>query len=223
MTAVTVEPALETDGDLLCLIGCAGDSEDDLELAHDALKELYRRYYRYVFKVLNNFSNDYGTIQFDPAAFATAVFHKVSKVAHQFIDKSGGDQDLSSKQVKSWLGMIASNLARDAIRKINAQNRVHKTVELKDHDVPVVEYEDTTETSSAALTALREEFSGLKDEDKDVLKTYLLLGTLTDSGHQLSTEDREALELRTGYTRSNIRQRWRRLNLRFEALLEPLM
>jgi hypothetical protein len=50
--------------------------------------------------------------------------------------------------------------------------------------------------------------------------TYAAVGIPTKIGRELPKEDRDALEERTGYERSNIRQKWLRLSRKLKAELE---
>jgi DNA-directed RNA polymerase specialized sigma24 family protein len=225
MQSLSMDMDQETDAGLMLLMGAAGPAPEEQELARAALQELHHRYYGYVLAVAEGYSENFGTIEIDPKEFATATFKKAFEKAATFQDKSNGDPDRSKLQVKSWLGIIARNLARDALDKIKRRNDGVVLVVLDETtDAPEPEAEpelDATSTAPAALTALRAALDSLKPEERDILMTYAAFGVPTESGRELPKDVRDALEERTGYERSNIRQKWFRLSRKLKAELEP--
>lgn len=214
----------ETDAGLMNLMGAAGPTAEDQTMAREALKELHRRYYPYVLVVCETFSESVGTVVIDPEGFAAATFEKAFRSAESFCDKSDGNPERAKLQVKSWLGVIATNLARDALSQLK-RRKVHiEFVPLDEtHDIEETESEsnDTVSTPPPLLSALHEVLDALKPEEKDILITYATFGIPTKTGRELPKADREALEERTGYERSNIRQKWLRLSLKLKEKLEP--
>ena len=208
-------------------MGAATSAPDEQRLAHAALKELHLRYYAYVLTVTEGFSENFGTVEIDPEAFANATFKKAFLCAAGFQDESGSDKELASRKVKAWLGTVAKNLARDALDKFRRQ-REHLQIVPLDETIDQSEIKpepelDTTPTATPALEALRNALDALKPEERDILNTYASFGVTTKNGRELPKDEREALEIRTGYERSNIRQKWLRLTRKLKTELEPLM
>ena len=83
------------------------------------------------------------------------------------------------------------------------------------------ESSDAVPTNSRALAALQTVLESLKPEERDILMTYGAHAIPTSTGRELPAEIRDELEQRTGYERSNIRQKWRRLSQRLKSELEP--
>lgn len=225
MEAVATDITRESDSGLLLMMGAAAESSaEDQALARHALKELHARHYGYLLGILENFAENIGTVVIDPAEFALKTFKKAFQVAAQFCDKSDGNDDKSRTQVRAWLGKIATNLARDELRRVSRLDKHIYLVVLDDsHDVPESppDNEDATPTNPKALAALQDALAMLKSEERDILITYALFGIPTDTGRELPESEREALMRRTGYERSNIRQKWRRLSIRLKGELEP--
>jgi DNA-directed RNA polymerase specialized sigma24 family protein len=224
MESLSMDMGQETDAGLLVLMGAAGSSADEQEMARAALRELHRRYYPYVYTVLDKFSENVGTVIIDPAEFAVATFSKAFRAAESFRDQSNGDTETAKLQVKAWLGVIASNLAKDALDRVSRHRKEIELVPLDDaHDVAERELQlsDTTSTAPVLLSALQSAMDALKPEEKDILITYATFGIPTKNGRELPSDVRDALEQRTGYERSNIRQKWLRLSRRLKAELEP--
>lgn len=224
MQSLSMDMGQETDAGLMLLMGAAGPAPEEQELARAALKELHRRYYGYVLAVAEGYSENFGTVEIDPDEFATATFKKAFEKAANFRDKSDGDTDRAKLQVKAWLGVTARNLARDALDKIKRRND-GVTLVLLDDTTDAAEPDtesdlDTTSTPPAALQALQEALDSLKPEERDILITYAAFGVPTENGRELPKDVRDALEERTGYERSNIRQKWFRLSRKLKAELE---
>lgn len=214
----------ETDAGLMLLMGAAGPALEEQQIARSALQELHRRYYPYVLAIAEGYSENFGTVEIDAKEFATATFKKAYDRAKSFQDKSDGNPERAKLQVKAWLGVIARNLSRDALDKIRRRHGHLEIVPL-DETIDIPEDEptpgmDTTSTPTAAIVALREALDALKPEERDILMTYAAFGIPTKTGRELTKEDRDALEERTGYERSNIRQKWLRLSRKLKAELE---
>lgn len=227
METVAVDLAQESDAGLMLIIGAASSSSPgDQALAREALRIVHERHYGYLVGILGRFAESVGTVVIDPEEFALRTFRKAFQVANEFCDDSGGNAAKAGAQVRGWLGRIASNLARDELRKVNRRREHIQVVVLDEtHDVPEPpsNVSDNTPTEPKALAALEGTLATLKPEERDILITYALFGFPTENGRELPQVDREALELRTGYERSNIRQKWRRLSLRLKSDLEPLL
>lgn len=227
MQSLSMDMGQETDVGLMLLMGAAGPAPEEQELARAALKELHRRYYPYVLSVAEGYSENFGTVEIAPDEFATATFKKAFSRAATFHDKSDGDPEVSALQVKAWLGVIARNLSRDALDKIKRRHGHLEVVPLDETtDAPEAESEpeqelDTTPTATPVLLALRGALDTLKPEERDILITYATFGFTTKNGRELPKDVREALEERTGYERSNIRQKWLRLSRKLKVELEP--
>jgi DNA-directed RNA polymerase specialized sigma24 family protein len=227
MEAVATDITQDSDAGLLLTIGAAAESSaEDQALAREALRILHARHYGYLLGILEGFAENLGTVVIDPEEFAIRVFKKAFQVAGNYDDRGSGDADESRSQVRAWLGQIARNLARDELDRVcRLDKRVHLVVLNDSHDVPEASPDENeiNPTHPSALAALREALTALKPEEQDILITYALFGFPTESGRELSEDDREALMLRTGYERSNIRQKWRRLSMRLRTQLEPLL
>jgi len=214
----------ETDAGLMLLMGAAGTAPEEQQMARSALQELHRRYYPYLLAISEGYTQSFGTVEIDAREFATATFKKAYEKAASFEDKSNGNPEHAKLQVKAWLGVIARNLSRDALDKIRRRHGhleivpLHETIDIpEDEPIPGM---DTTSTPTAAIVALREALDALKPEERDILMTYAAFGIPTKSGRELPKEVRDALEERTGYERSNIRQKWLRLSRKLKAELE---
>jgi len=227
MQSLSMDIGQDTDAGLMLLMGAAGPAPEEQEMARAALKELHRRYYPYLLTVAEGYSENFGTVEIDPAEFATATFKKAFIRAATFHDKSDGNPDVSALQVKAWLGVIARNLARDALDKIKRRNNhldvvplneITDTLEAQPEPEPEL---DTKPTATPALLALRVALDALKPEERDILITYATSGYTTKNGRELPRDAREALEERTDYERSNIRQKWLRLTKKLKTELEP--
>jgi DNA-directed RNA polymerase specialized sigma24 family protein len=227
MQSLSMDMGQETDGGLMLLMGAAGPSAEEQEIARAALKELHRRYYGYVLAIAEGYSENLGTVEIDPEGFANATFKKTFEKAASFHDKSSGDADLAKRQIKAWLGVIARNLAKDALDKVKRRHENMNVVPLDDSmDIPLPAEEvgqDTTPTPTLALEQLKEALEALKPEERDILLTYAAFGIPTQNGRELPRDVREALEDRTGYERSNIRQKWLRLSRKLKTVLEPYL
>ncbi len=227
MEAVSLDITQESDAGLMLLMGAAGESSPaDQALARDALRVLHGRHYGYLLGVLESFAENVGTVVIDPKEFALRTFKKAFQVANEFRDMSDGDSAKAERQVKAWLGKIASNLARDELDRVSRREKHVQFCVLDDtHDISdaPLEVEDATPTEPEALAALRDNLAMLKPEERDILMTYGLFGIPTKNGRELPNDVREALEERTGYERSNIRQKWHRLSQRLKAELEPTL
>jgi len=227
MQSLSTDMGRETDTGLMLLMGAATSAPAEQRLAHAALKELHRRYYGYLLTVVEGFSENFGTVEIDPEEFANAAFKKAFLCAASFQDECNGDAELSTRKLKAWLGIVAKNLARDALDKIKRQHEHLQTVPIDEAvEPPGAEPEpelDTTPTATPVLEALREALDALKPEERDILITYASFGFNTKNGRELPKDVREALEDRTGYERGNIRQKWLRLTRKLKAELQPLM
>ena len=218
MEAVATDITQESDAGLLLMMGAADKSSaEDQAVAREALKVLHGRHFGYLLGVLEGFADNVGTVVIDPEEFALRTFKKAFQVAGGFRDMSDGDENKSRTQVRAWLGEIARNLARDELDRVSRlDKRVHFVVLDASHDVPESppDNEDATPTNPKALAALQDALAMLKSEERDILITYALFGIPTDNGRELPENEREALMRRTGYERSNIRQKWCRLSMR---------
>ncbi len=227
METVSVDLEHESDVGLMLLMGAASSSSpNDQAIAREALRTLHARYYGYLVRVLEGFSENVGTVVIDPEEFALRTFKKAFQVADGFCDESDGDPAKAAAQVKGWLGTVAKNLARDELRRVSNQAEHVQFVVLDDtHDVPEPPSDggDATPTEPKALAALQDTLDMLKPEERDILITYATFGFPTESGRELPKDVRNALEQRTGYERSNIRQKWRRLSMTLKTQLEPTL
>lgn len=229
MQAVSVELAEESDAGLLYLIGEATGSPADQSLAHDAMREFHARHYPYVLDRLNRFAENLGTVVIDVEKFAAVTFEKAFRRAARFKDTSNGNRELAARKAKAWLGMIASNLARDELDRISRHQcgmqlvPLDESTDAADESSESVEPFDTVPTNPRALAALKAVLESLKTEERDILMTYGAHGIPTSTGRQLPKDVRDALEQRTGYERRNIRQKWHRLSQRLKSELEPFL
>ena len=227
MQSLSMDMGRETDAGLMLLMGAAGPAPEEQQIARSALQELHRRYYPYVLAIAEGYSENFGTVEIDAKEFATATFKRAYERAASFEDKSKANPEHAKLQVKAWLGVIARNLSRDALDKIRRRHGhlevvpLQETIDVPD-DEPIPEM-DTLSTPTAAIVALREALDALKPEDRDILMTYAAFGIPTKSGRELPKEARDSLQERTGYERSNIRQKWLRLTRKLEAELEPIL
>ena len=228
---MAVDLTNETDVGLLLLIGGATDIPADQLLAREALRELHSRYYGYVLGVLEKYAEFAGTLSIDPKEWASKTFVKAFENAGSFSDQSGGDALNAAGQVRAWLGVLAQNAARDELDRLRREHRRLPTIALEElhfSTVPATAPDDTDccvayPTPPALLRGLREVLESLKPEERDIMMTYAEFGEPTPAGRELPAQVREALEDRTGYERSNIRQKWRRLSQRLKSELEPLL
>lgn len=227
METVAADVARETDAGLLVLIGAAEATSDaDQALALEARREFHRRHYGYVLAVLNEFAFSFGTVVIDPEEFAAATFRKAFRVAGSFEDQSGGDPAKSAAQVRAYLGRAASRLARDELDRISRrQNDIPLVVldEARDIPEPQIKSHDAKPTNPRALAAVRKLLNQLKPKEHDILMTDINFGVPKENGRELPTDVREALECRTGYERSTVRQRWHRLSLRLKTQLQSFV
>ena len=210
----------------MALMGAASSSSADQAVAREALRILHGRYYAYLVRILERFAESVGTVVIDPEEFTLRTFKKAFQVAGEFRDLSGGDADKAQAQVKCWLGKIARNLARDELDRLSRRNKHVELVVLDEtHDIPEApsDVDDATPTEPRALAALEDTLATLKPEERDILITYGSFGFPTENGRELPRDVREALERRTGYERSTIRQKWRRLSIRLKSELEPAL
>lgn len=225
----------ETDVALVLLMGAAESCAEDKQLAREALRELHSRHYGYVLTLVDRYSEYRGTVVVDPQAFALETFRKAYRSASRFRDKSNGNSERGTAQVKAWLGRIAQNLARDELKRLSRPKHRVDIVpfdESRDGDEdaggngnePATSPFDPEPTEPERLRAVDEALAQLKPEERDIVVTYVTDGIPTSTGgRELPVDAREALEQRTGYERTNIRQKWRRLSERLRTILEPLV
>lgn len=230
MQSVAFELSDETDVGLLLLIGGAADSIADQTLAREALRELHSRHYGYVLGVLERYAENAGTLAIDPKEWASKTFVKAFQNAGTFSDRTTGNGSSDGGQVRAWLGVIARNAARDELDRLDRQQRRLPVSVLEDYHVSAaaappaddIDFpESESSTPPAILRKLREFLAGLKPGERDILMAYADFGEPTPSGRELPPEVRAALDRSTGYERSTIRQKWRRLSLRLKTELEP--
>jgi DNA-directed RNA polymerase specialized sigma24 family protein len=219
METVTTDVAQESSGTLLRLMQ-AGDQD----LVRDAQQEFHKRHYGYLLNVLRPYAEGHGSVVVGPDEFALRTLLKAFNKSRTFEDTGENGED-TDRKVRAWLGRIANSLALDELRKQHRQLNcvpLNGWDETRDKPVPS-EVPDINPTNPEALNALKEALDRLSERDRDVLMTYANSGIRTPNGRELSKEDREALELRTGYSRSCIRQKWHRLSqLLKETLQFPL-
>ncbi len=226
MQAVAVDLTNETDVGLLFLIGEATDDPADQSLAKDAMRVFHSRHYGYVHHCIAGFAEQLGTVVVDVDQFTTETFAKAFRSAGGFRDTSGGDTELGKRKVRAWLGKVARNRARDELDRISRRHHGIQLMtldETTDAAVENSELEDESGTDPRLLSELRDTLDALKPEERDILATYAAFGFPTTSGRQLPPDVRDALEARTGYERSNIRQKWCRLSQRLKSELEPFL
>lgn len=227
METVAAEITQESDTGLVLLMGAAGESSaEDRAVAIEALRLLHSRHYEYLVGVLEGFAENLGTVVIDPEEFALKTFKKAFQVAFRFCDQSGGDAIKARVQVRAWLGKIARNLARDELDRVSRLDKhIHLVVLDETHDIPVESEDDgdITPTESKALDSLKTALAKLKPEERDIVITYAEFGVPTKNGRELPEDVREALMQRTGYERSNVRQKWCRLTKQLHADLEPFL
>lgn len=230
MQSVAIELSDETDVGLLLLIGGAADTLADQTLAREALRELHTRHYGYVLGVLERYAENAGTLAIDPKEWASKTFVKAFQNAGSFSDRTNENGAPVAGQVRAWLGVIARNAALDEIDRLDRQQRRLPVSVLEDCHVsavaaPLADDIDSLESESptppAILRKLREFLASLKPAERDIVMAYAEFGEPTASGRELPPEVRAALERSTGYERSNIRQKWRRLSQRLKTELEP--
>jgi DNA-directed RNA polymerase specialized sigma24 family protein len=227
MGLIFMDFSKESDSGLVLLMGSADKSSpEDRSIARQALRELHTRHYAYLLGILEKFAENVGTVVIDPEEFAKQTFKKAFDSASNFRDKSNGDPDKAHGLVRSWLGQIATNLAKDELRRVSRRKAHVELVTLdENHDIPAPTYdeENALPTESKALAEIQDHLAMLKPEEYDILMTYASFGFPTNNGRELPKDVRDALEERTGYERSNIRQKWRRLTLQLKAKLEPTL
>ena len=227
METLAVDLTREPDAGLLVLMAAADAASDtDQAVAERARHVFYRRHYPYVLAVLKKFSANVGTIVVDPDEFANATFAKFFRSIDSFKDESGADPVKSAAQVRAYLGLTAANLAKDELDRVSRQRQGAELVVLDDARDNIGEQPksvDTTPTNPHALAALRTELMGFTRDEIDLVMTYANFGVATENGRMLPKDVREALERRTGYERTNIRQRWHRLSERLKAKLESFV
>lgn len=216
----------ESDAWLLCLMTDANSSPNAQLQANQALKEFHRRHYRYILDILTQFANQFETLEIDADILCNQVFVKAYKNAGSFEDRSNDNKEIGEKLARAWLGKIAVNLGKDALKSVK---RSHPGVVLvpmpeDDHFTNDLaeELDDLTPTPRRELQALRAFLDRLKPEEKDILLTYAAFAEKKGSGSELPPDVRAALEIRTGYERSTIRQKYKRLRERAEAELMPV-
>ena len=232
MRSVSVDLSAELDAGLLLLIGAASDSPTDQALARLAMREFHARHYPYLLGVLKRFAENVGTVVIDPETFVARTFERAFRSASAFEDKSNGNRQVADRKVRSWIGRNAVNLVRDELDRIFRQRSGVQLVALNDNTDTIDESCGRLATedlgglppmNNRALAALTSILDALKPEEHDLLTTYANYGVPTENGRELPPDVRDALERRTGYERSNIRQKWRRLSLRIKSELEPLL
>ncbi|WP_395741688.1 RNA polymerase sigma factor [Prosthecobacter sp.] len=215
----------ESDACLLYLIGEAGSSEADQDLANKAFREFHQRHFGFVCAVLDRYARQLETVEIDTGLLCNQVFEKAYRKAHSFSDKSNNDKEACRKLVRAWLGRVASNLARDALRSLARSHPGITIVPLAaDHDIVINVDEtrdDETPTPRKELKKLQELLQQMKPEERDILLTYANFAECKAGGRELPSSERDALEQRTGYERSTIRQKYRRLILRLQTELAP--
>lgn len=229
MQAVPIDLTEESDAGLLYLIGEECGSVADAALARDAMRAFHARHYAYVRGVLGNFAGGIDSARIDVELFTSKTFVKAFKAAASFQDDSNGDAECAKIKVRAWLGLIASNLARDELKSANRKQCGVQLVPFEPEmdalaESDEVDDSDNTEpTNTRALVRLNEIKSTLKPAEWEILITYATWGIPTATGRQLPADVRETLEKNTGYERSNIRQIWKRLSQRLEHELAPFL
>jgi DNA-directed RNA polymerase specialized sigma24 family protein len=226
MQSVPIDLTRESDAGLLYLIGEATDEPSEKSLARDAMREFHARHYPYVSGRLGEFARNLGSVVVDVEKF---TFEKAFRAAKRFKDTSPGNHELAARKARAWMGRIASNLARDELKRISRKQCGIQLVPLNDDIDAAIDSGESDEaespepTDSHALAQLRAILATLKVEERDILITYATFGNPTATGRELPPDVRDALEERTGYERSNIRQKWRRLSKRLEVEIEPFL
>ena len=226
MTIVPNSLSEESDAWLLCLMADANSSINAQLQANQALQEFHRRHYAYIFTILTQFANQFETLEIDADILCNQVFVKAYKNAGSFEDRSNDNKEVGEKQVRAWLGKIAVNLGKDALK---SAKRSHPGIVIlpmpeDDHfiDDKTDHLDDLPPTPRRELEALRAFLDRLKPEENDILLTYATFAERKGGGSELPADVRSALELRTGYERSTIRQKYKRLRERAEAELMPV-
>jgi DNA-directed RNA polymerase specialized sigma24 family protein len=168
METMSLDVAGESTSNLMLWIGESGENAEDQQIAREALQELHKRCYAYVYAVVSKFGENLGTATVDPEAFALASFIKAFECAYQFQDRSDGDPERADHQVKAWLGRIAINLAKDELQRLSTLNDGMRFVVLEEaFDIPDTSNEvcDEIPTNPKALESLRDVLESLKAEE----------------------------------------------------------
>ncbi len=229
MQAVSIDFTQESDAGLLYLIGEATDEPTEKSLARDAMREFHVRHYPYVLGRLGEFAKNMGSVVVDVERFTAITFEKAFRAAKRFKDTSHGIHELASRKVRAWMGQIATNLVRDELKRVNRKQFGIQLVPLNDDIDAAIDTDESDQdeslepTDSRALAELKAILATLRVEEQDILITYATFGKPTATGRELPPDIRDALEERTRYERSNIRQKWRRLSQRLKAQLEPFL
>ncbi|MFZ4593882.1 MAG: hypothetical protein ACOYOF_06470 [Verrucomicrobiaceae bacterium] len=216
----------ESDAWLLCLMADANSSISAQLQANLALQEFHRRHYGYILAIQTQFANQFETLEIDADILCNQVFVKAYKNAGSFEDRSNDNKEVGEKLARAWLGKIAVNLGKDALKSVK---RSHPGIVLvpmpeDDHFINDLteDLDDLTPTPRRELEALRAFLDRLKPEEKEILVTYATFAEKKGGGSELPPDVRAALELSTGYERSTIRQKYKRLRERAEAELMPV-
>ena len=216
----------ESDAWLLCLMADANSSNNALLQANQALQEFHRRHYGYILSIQTQFANQFETLEIDADILCNQVFVKAYKNAGSFEDRSNDNKEVGEKLVRAWLGKIAVNLGKDALKSVKRSHPGIVIVPMPedDHFIEVLteDLNDLTPTPRRELEALRAFLGRLKPEEKEILLTYATFAEKKGGGSELPPDVRAALELSTGYERSTIRQKYKRLRERAEAELMPV-
>jgi len=203
----------DTDYDLLEIMTW---QQLDPEASREAWAEFYRRHVAYLYRVCRRFAHSLGG---DAAAedLTAETFRRVyESAARTFKPGTSKDPDAIVRHVRAWLGTIAQNLAKDALRN-DESHEGHLTQE---HWQDIPDRPAPTDSPRAKRLWLTMQ-NVLTERERDVLHVTFQWYDPKRPNQRLPNEIAAELAARWGTSSENIRQIRKRALRKLEAALAP--
>jgi len=212
-TGGTADFRTDSDYDLLEIMTW---QQSDPVASREAWAEFYRRHATYLYGVCRRFTRRLGG-EASAEDLTAETFKRVyESAAHTFKPGTSKDPDAIGRHVRAWLGTIAQNLARDALR--NEGSREGHLAQEHWQDIP----DQPAPTDSARAKHLWLTMQNvLTERECDVLRVTFQWYDPQRPNQRLPNDIAAELAARWGTNSENIRQIRKRALRELEAALAP--
>ena len=204
------------EADLLAAIDLLRDDEtkEGKKEVNNAIAEILRRHERYIYGTITNVLGGIRSLSPDEIYFH--VVERIYKLAGHFHPRSC-DSDAMQKQFRSWVGKIASLVAREQMRLIPKESQATDLL-LRSFS----QTEDNNFSDSDKVFLIRNKMSEvLTKKEQEVLRAWMLVIPLDGRQSKMKKQDVDNICNALDTTPQNFRQIKSRALKTLKSALEP--